>query len=203
MPMSPVNSMLYPWPRLLAVLPRKYESFAFPTFPIRATPSTGSRRGGTADALWKLVEATPEYTGSDAKHDAPKGRSLVMRCAADIEPEPIKWVWPGRIAKGKHTAIAGEPGIAKSQLALDFVATLTKGGLWPHGEGQAPCGRVILLSAEDGAADTIVPRLMAAKADRSLVQIIHAVQNEGGKGQHTFNLQTRSRFARSRDQEIR
>ena len=49
---------------------------------------------------------------------------------------------------------------------------------------------MILLSAEDGAADTIVPRLMAANADRSLVQIIHAVQNEGGKGQHTFNLQT-------------
>ena len=96
----------------------------------------------------------------------------------------------GAHRQGKHTAIAGEPGIAKSQLTLDFVATLTKGGLWPHGEGQAPHGRVILLSAEDGAADTIVPRLMAAKADRSLVQIIHAVQNKDGKGQHTFNLQS-------------
>ena len=164
-----------------------------------SSPSQSSRQGGsfdwianagTADALWKLVEATPEYTGSDAKHGALKGRSLVTRCAADIQPEPIEWIWPGRIARGKHTAIAGEPGVAKSQLLLDFIATLTKGGLWPHGEGQAPCGRVILLSAEDGAADTIVPRLMAAKADRSLVEIIHAVQNEGGKGQHTFNLQT-------------
>jgi putative DNA primase/helicase len=169
---------------------KKVQVLRLPNLPDKGDPFDWIAKGGTADAFWKLVEATPEYAGSDAKHDAPKGRSLVMRCAADIEPEPIKWVWPGRIAKGKHTAIAGEPGIAKSQLALDFVATLTKGGLWPHGEGQAPCGRVILLSAEDGAADTIVPRLMAAKADLSRVQIIHAVQNEGGKGHHTFNLQT-------------
>ena len=80
---------------------KKVRFLRLPDLPHKGDPFDWiAKKGGTADALWKLVEATPEYTGSDAKHDAPKGRSPVMRCAADIEPEPIKWVWPGRIAKG-------------------------------------------------------------------------------------------------------
>jgi len=39
----------------------------------------------------------------------------VSRCAADIPPEKIDWVWPGRLARGKHTCIAGEPGTGKSR----------------------------------------------------------------------------------------
>jgi putative DNA primase/helicase len=50
-------------------------------------------------------------------------------------------------AKVKHSSIA---------------ATISVGGDWPCGEGNAPQGSVLILSAEDGAADTIVPRLIAA-----------------------------------------
>jgi hypothetical protein len=47
-----------------------------PNLPGKGDPYDWIAKGGTVDALWKLVEATPEYTRSDAKHDAPKGRSL-------------------------------------------------------------------------------------------------------------------------------
>src|SRR5262245_59057162 len=36
--------------------------------------------------------------------------TLISRCAAEIPAEKIDWLWPDRIARGKHTCIAGEPG---------------------------------------------------------------------------------------------
>jgi hypothetical protein len=88
---------------------------------------------------------------------------------------------------GKHTCIAGEPGTGKSQLSMFITATITMGGLWPSNEGRAPQGSVVILSAEDGAADTIAPRLHAAGADLGSVQIIKSVKD--GEDRRTFNLQ--------------
>jgi RecA-family ATPase len=85
--------------------------------------------------------------------------------------------------------MAGDPGLGKSQLSSDICARLTIAGSWPNGEGKAPLGNVIILSAEDDDEDTIVPRLMAAEADLTRVHIVRAVCDENGKGQHTFNLQ--------------
>jgi putative DNA primase/helicase len=100
---------------------------------------------------------------------------LVSRRASEITPEHVNWLWAGRLAKGKHTCIAGEPGTGKSQLSMHISAAVTTGGEWPCDEGRAPLGSVIVLSAEDGAADTIVPRLMAAGADLARVHIVTAV----------------------------
>jgi putative DNA primase/helicase len=114
--------------------------------------------------------------------------SLVTRCAADIAPEPVSWLWPGRVALGKLTLFAGEAGLGKSQVAIAITAAVTTGGLWPCNEGRALLGKVIILSAEDDAADTIVPRLMAAGADRRHVEIVAAVRSEDGR--RSFNLQS-------------
>ena len=138
--------------------------------------------GGTVADLEKLLDGAPQ----EKRLASPS--PLISRCAADIEPEPIDWAWPGRLARGKHTAIAGEPGLGKSQVGIYVAATITKGGKWPNDEGRAPKGRVIILSAEDDPADTIVPRLMAAGADLNLVEIIQAVEQK--ERQRTFNLQT-------------
>ena len=112
---------------------------------------------------------------------------LVSKCASEVALEPVSWIWKGRIARGKHTCIAGEPGTGKSQLSMSIAATITMGGAWPCGEGKSPQGSVIILSAEDGAADTIVPRLHAAEADCGSVHIIQSVMD--GDERRTFNLQ--------------
>jgi hypothetical protein len=117
------------------------------------------------------------------------GANLISRCAADIVPKKIDWLWPSRIARGKHTAIAGEPGDGKSQLSVYVAATISRGGEWPCGEGRAPFGNVIILNAEDGADDTVVPRLIAAGADLDRVHIVSAVLEQGGRGRRSFNLQ--------------
>lgn len=118
------------------------------------------------------------------------GATLVSRCAADITPQPIEWLWPGRVAIGKQTLIAGEAGLGKSQLGIAMAAAVTTGGPWPCGEGCAPLGNVIILSAEDDPADTIVPRLLAAAADRRRVKIVTAVRSEDRSGRRALNLQT-------------
>jgi putative DNA primase/helicase len=115
--------------------------------------------------------------------------TLVSRCAADIAPEKIEWLWLGRLARGKHTCIAGEPGTGKSQLTIAIIAAVTTASAWPCGEGRAPLGTVILLSAEDGAADTIIPRLLAAGADLGRVQIVPAVYVDD-KRRRAVNLQS-------------
>ena len=110
-----------------------------------------------------------------------------MRCR--YQPEPIRWLWPHRIAIGKLTILAGEPGLGKSQLTGWIAAAVTTGGPWPNQEGYAPQGSVIILSAEDDAADTIRPRLDAADADVTKVHIVSSVRIDAGKGRRGFNLQ--------------
>jgi hypothetical protein len=131
----------------------------------------------------------PNVNGKANGHKANYNR-LLSRKAGDIPPEHVDWSWVGRLARGKHTCVAGEPGTGKSQVSIFATAAVTTGGYWPCGEGRAPIGNVIILSAEDGAADTIVPRLMAADADLNRVHIVSAVRNPNGKGQRGFNLQT-------------
>ena len=67
-----------------------------------------------------------------------------------------------------------------------MVASVTTGGEWPCREGRAPQGSVVILSAEDGPADTVVPRLMAAGADRKRVELVSAVRDE--KSRRAFDL---------------
>ena len=56
------------------------------------------------------------------------GPELIARCAADVKPEPLEWLWRGRVALGKLTLIAGEAGLGKSQLSIAMAAAVTTGG---------------------------------------------------------------------------
>ena len=104
----------------------------------------------------------------------PRAKRLVIKCASEIDIEPVEWLWPGRLAVGKTTLVGGDPGLGKSQLSSFIAATLSTHGRWPCDEGRAPQKNTIILCAEDGAADTIVPRLVAAGADRSKIHIVTA-----------------------------
>ena len=149
--------------------------------------------GGTTEQLIDRANAAPLWRASLAEsatssNDDGGQLQLVMRCMADVQPERIEWLWPGRIAIGKQTLIGGEPGLGKSQITAALAAAVTT-GLWPCDEGRAPKGSVLILSAEDDAADTIRPRLDAAGADPYAVRLISAVVQSDGKGRRTFNLQ--------------
>lgn len=102
------------------------------------------------------------------------GSTLALTRLADVTPERVDWLWPGRLPAGKIATLDGDPGLGKSTLALNIAATITRGGTWPDGSA-APAGDVLLLSAEDGLADTVRPRLDAAGAD---VTRVHAIEGK-------------------------
>ena len=107
-----------------------------------------------------------------ASMPSPAPRALLSQRASDVVPEQIEWLWPGRIAAGKLTLIGGKPGLGKSQVTIFIASTVTLGAQWPCNEGCSPRGSVVIFSAEDGLADTIVPRLMAAGADRTRIEVL-------------------------------
>ena len=110
-----------------------------------------------------------------ALDEAERKRQRMTRPLAEIEAEPIRWLWPNRIARGKLTLIAGDPKLGKSLLTADLTARITAGHPWPVDGTKPPQGSVIFASAEDDAADTIRPRLEAARADISRVHILETV----------------------------
>lgn len=116
---------------------------------------------------------------------------LVYRRVADVEAKPIKWLWPDRIACGKLTIIAGNPGLGKSQLTASLAAILSGGGTWPVDVQSCEPGAAIILSAEDDAEDTIRPRLEAAGADLQRCFVLDAVTDTDKHGtsyRRTFSL---------------
>jgi hypothetical protein len=78
------------------------------------------------------------------------------------------WLLRPYLPLGKVTILAGAPGHGKSQLMALYAAMTTRGEMYP-GDVTVP-GGVLMISAEDDAADTIKPRLMAAGANLDLVE---------------------------------
>jgi hypothetical protein len=94
-----------------------------------------------------------------------------------VTPQAIEWLWKPRIAIGKVSMIAGNPGLGKSLVTLDIAARVSEGTCLPDRPTVLPArpGSVILISAEDDIRDTVAPRLIAAGAD---LQRIEAFQGE-------------------------
>ncbi len=130
------------------------------------------------------------------------GRELVVERASSISVKPVEWLWPGRVAVGKLTLVAGEAGLGKSQIALAMAAAVSTGGRWPCDEGCAPLGNVIILSTEDGAADTVVPRLMAAGANLERVHLVRAVLADDGGERLAFNCNSTLACSKRRSRSL-
>jgi len=137
----------------------------------------------TTAALVRQQERERRGGGATNRDHVGRPRSvLISRRGDEITPLPIDWLWPGRIARGKITVVAGHPGTGKSQVTSAIVATVTRGGRWPVDGTRAPEGSAVILSAEDDAADTIMPRLIAADADVSRVHIVEATHTIAADG---------------------
>jgi putative DNA primase/helicase len=117
------------------------------------------------------------------------GDELITVCAATITPRRINWFWRDRFARGKVGVLGGHPDEGKSLILADMIARATRGSNWPCGEGQAPVGNVIMLTAEDDLGDTVIPRLIAAGADLNRVHLVPMVRKADGKNR-TFSLLT-------------
>ena len=135
--------------------------------------------------LWQ-PDQRAEPPAASQKPRATGATVLRTVCVADVEAVPIDWVWFGRLARGKLTMLSGDPGIGKSQIAIDVAARITMGDNWTDA-GRAPKGNVVILSAEDAVKDTLRPRLEVAGADLRRVHVMEAAVQDGKE--RSFNLQ--------------
>lgn len=105
-------------------------------------------------------------------------KELKLIKMSSVEVEEIQWIWYPYIPQGKVTIIQGDLGEGKTTFVLAMIALLTKGEPLPESEAGGEPISVIYQTAEDGLADTIKPRLLAAGADCERVLVIDESENE-------------------------
>jgi AAA domain len=108
---------------------------------------------------------------------------------SEVETEQVSWLWRGWLALGKLSVLDGDPGLGKSAMVLELASRLSTGRPFPDGsECETGAGGVVILSAEDGLADTIKPRLDAAGADTSRISSLGTVWEGRGERRHERTL---------------
>ncbi len=103
---------------------------------------------------------------------------VVLVNGADLTPEPVLWLWGYWLEVGKLHILAGAPGQGKTTIAIACMATVTIGGRWPDGT-RCEAGNVLMWSGEDDPADTLLPRLIAAGADRTKCFFVQGTRLDG------------------------
>lgn len=118
----------------------------------------------------------------------PAVEARVTRLLSNVEPTKVSWLWRPWLPLGKVSILEGDPDVGKSLLTLAMAAIVSTGSAWPEthiGESivsqqeSKPAG-VVLVGVEDDEEDTIVPRLIAAGADRTRIATIRQPTDDCG-----------------------
>lgn len=96
----------------------------------------------------------------------------LFRTLDEFKSRKIEWLWEPRIPYNKMTIMEGDPEVGKSYLCMHLAALVTKGGKLPDGP-KVEQGRVLYISSEDDAADTIRPRMEQMGADLKNVRVLN------------------------------
>ncbi len=109
------------------------------------------------------------------REEAPGKTANIIRMA-DVDPAEVCFLWDPYIPLGKLTLLDGDPSAGKTFLALQLASCISIGAPLPGrdgvpGEKREP-GNVLYLTAEDGIADTLRPRLDKMQADPEKVFVL-------------------------------
>jgi hypothetical protein len=187
--------------RSLAGTAASVKLLALPGLPDGGDVSDWLAAGGTNEKLLRLAEEAPLWRDSttngtagapsnEQAYNPPPGKTdtgtgevaLEVRCLDGVRPEPVEHLVEDFLPRGKVTLFAGRGGLGKSVATLDLAAAVTAGrcafGLIYT---PPPPADVLLASAEDDTADTVVPRLLAAGADLSRVHEVQGLRDKDGR----------------------
>jgi putative DNA primase/helicase len=150
---------------------------ALPDLPVTGDVSDWLDRGHSADDLRAIVAATEPLTAPPARPTSTLPPLPFVR-ASTIVPREVDWLWPGWLPLGKVVILDGDAGTGKSSITTDWVARVSTGRDWPSGGATTVDGHLtgtpagaIVVNLEDGDSDTTLPRLMAAGADLTRVDV--------------------------------
>ncbi len=166
-----------------------------PNLPRKGDVSDALDAGLTKDALAQALQDAPVYdaqahadaaqadaheaTQADCTEAAPPPRKLRVRCAADVQPLPLRALWPGYLYRGKLSLLAGMGEIGKTYAGVcDVAARGSCGRPMPDGS-RIGMFRTLIVSAEDSADDTLVPRLQRLGADMRHIFIVDGADAAG------------------------
>src|SRR4030095_12857242 len=96
-----------------------------------------------------------------------------------ITPKPVDWLWRGFLPRGRLVVLDGDPGTGKTSVVLDVIARVSRGLELPDGSAPTEPMGALIMSAEDDAADTLVPRLRAADADLDRIATMPEIRDQG------------------------
>lgn len=136
--------------------------------------------GDLRQSRWEREAAEAMGRSTESK-DEPPAISPVLIRLADVKPQPVEWLWHRRIARGAIAILDADPGKGKSIVSLDIAARVTNGWAMPPDirGGNGKPGKVLLIGAEDGLANTVKPRLMEFGADMDMVVSLQEVRISG------------------------
>ena len=141
--------------------------------------------------MGRIVDFTPEEAELiDVEHERVNvekklsGPELIRMDT--VEAEEVSWLWPGLVPRGKLTMMEGDPGCGKTFLALCLAATVSNGAFMPdHETGKVDqvvdSANVLYMTAEDGIADTIKPRLEAMGAVHQRIYLLEGNRDDKGR----------------------
>jgi RecA/RadA recombinase len=109
--------------------------------------------------------------------------TFIRRRCSDIKETPISWVWKGAVPMKMVTAISGDPGIGKTFVTVDIAGRVSRGRPFPVYQEPSPPirGRVIYISSEGVPEAILKPRLRAAGANLTKVDIIEGVYDKNNE----------------------
>ena len=143
-----------------------------------------NREIGWEDEIGPGGAAAPKKTSSKQKPPEPepepdqnqeKRKSVfpAITNLGDVEPEDVNFLWDPYLPVGKLTILEGDPGLGKTFLALNICTIISNGWPLPGPDGRPSAytspGNILFMTAEDGLADTLAPRLEKMGADRSKI----------------------------------
>lgn len=150
-----------------------------PNLPEKGDVSDWLASGGAAEELDRLVDEAPAWEAESCE-----GWRVRKYCLADVESESVRFLWEPYLPLGKVTLLEGNPNLGKTFLWLTIAAAVSRGGRLPGQSGELdqsiPMGNTVLLTAEDGLADTIRPRLEKLDGDPARVTAFDCLEGKQG-----------------------
>src|SRR5690606_35753703 len=120
---------------------------------------------------WDVTDELREHGKESLRRiisDAKPFQSQLI-CAADVKEKTVDFLLHPQIPL-KLVTVDGDPGVGKTFATQAFAAGVSLGKGIPGMKPQDPAN-VLLLNGEDGAGDTIVPRLKSLEADMKRIFI--------------------------------